>query len=150
MGGRGARSAVKKQTIRHGTSGTVSRAAASNALRKGFYVDAAGKRRVRFNRDLHEKYVNGVGRKNNQPAKERLYQLGKAVTAVRKANRGIYRLLYDNPAQLAYLHEFSKRDGMVVFVDLKTRIVRGFINVDNLNKWERSIEERARRRLPAR
>jgi len=149
MGGRGARSAVKKQTIRHGTRGTVSRAAASNALRRGFYVNAAGKRRIRFTRDLHEKYVNGVGRKNNQPAKERLYQLGKAVTAAKKANRGVYRLLHDNPPQIAFIHQFSKRDGMIVFVDLEKRIVRGFINVENLSKWEKSIQERTKR-LPAR
>ena len=148
MGGRGARSAVKKRTIQHGTRETVSRAAASNALKSGFYVNAAGKRRVRFTYELHKKYAEGIGRKNNQPAKERLYQLGKAVTAVKKANRGVYRLLYDNPPQLAYLHQFGKRDGMVVFVDLRTRIVRGFINVDNLNKWEKNIIERAKRRLP--
>lgn len=150
MGGRGARSAVKKSVIRHGTRETVSRAAASNALKNGFYVNAAGKRRVRFTYDLHRKYAEGVGRKDNQPAKERLYQLGKAVTAVRKANRGVYRLLYDTPPQLAFLHQFGNRDSMVVFVDLKTRIVRGFINVDNISKWENSIIERAKKRLPAR
>ena len=149
MGGRGARSAVKKQIIRHGTRGTVSRAAASNALRRGFYVNAAGKRRLRFTRDLHDKYANGVGRKDNQPAKERLYQLGKAVTATKKANRGVYRLLHDHPPQIAFLHRFSKRDGMVVFVDLKTRTVRGFINVDSISKWEKSIQERTKR-LPVR
>ena len=147
MGGRGARSAVKKLIIRHGTRGTVSRAAASNAL-NGFYVNAAGERRVRFTYELHRKYAEGVGRKDNQPAKERLYQLGKAVTAVKKANRGIYRLLHDQPPQLAYLHQFGKRDGMVVFVDLRTRSVRGFINVDNISKWEKNIIERAKRRLP--
>ena len=38
---------------------------------------------------------------------------------------------------------------MVVFVDLETRIVRGFINVENISKWEKSIQERTKR-LPAR
>lgn len=148
MGGRGARSAVKKSVIRHGKRGTVSRAAASNALKSGFYVNAAGNRRVRFTYDLHRKYAEGVGRKDNQPAKERLYQLGKAVTAVRKANRGVYRLLYDTPPQLAFLHQFGNRDGMVVFVDLKTRIVRGFINVIKMKKWENELKARVRLSTP--
>lgn len=36
MGGRGARSAIGKNAIMHGTTGTISRSAAANALKSGF------------------------------------------------------------------------------------------------------------------
>ena len=48
MGGRGARSAIGKNAIMRGTTGTVSRSAAANALKSGFSVKSAGGETVRF------------------------------------------------------------------------------------------------------
>lgn len=126
MGGRGARSAIGKNAIMHGTTGTVSRSAAANALKSGFSVKAAGGETVRFPSALNEKYISGKGRREGESPR-RLYQLGRAVTAVRKANRGVYSLPGNNPPQKMYLHQFSGKSAMVVFTDAKTRRVRRFI-----------------------
>lgn len=141
MGGRGARSAISKNAIMHGTTGTVSRAAAANALKTGFTVKAAGGNRIRFTSRLNNKYMNGKGRSQG-PTPERLYHLGQAVAAARKANRGIFMLKGDNPPQIAFLHQTGKRSGMVVFTDAKTKVVRGFISVKNVNKWENTLNIR--------
>lgn len=126
MGGRGARSAIGKNAIMRGTTGTVSRSAAANALKSGFSVKAAGGETVRFPSALNEKYISGKGRREGESPR-RLYQLGRAVTAVRKANRGVYSLPGNNPPQKMYLHQFSGKSAMVVFTDAKTRRVRSFI-----------------------
>lgn len=126
MGGRGARSAIGRNAIMHGTTGTVSRSAAANALKSGFSVKAAGGEAVRFSSALNEKYISGKGRQEGESPR-RLYQLGRAVTAVRKANRGVYDLPRNNPPQKMYLHQFSNKSAMVVFTDAKTRRVRSFI-----------------------
>lgn len=144
MGGRGARSAIGKNTIMHGTMGTVSRSAAANALKSGFSVKAAGGESVRFSSALSEKYISGKGRIQGENP-ERLYHLGKAVTAARKANRGIYRLGGDNPPQIAFLHQSGKREGMVVFADARTKKVRGFIPVRDVSKWKNELEQRSKR-----
>ena len=144
MGGRGARSAIGKNAITRGTTGTVSRSAAANALKSGFTVKAAGGDKIRFTSRLNNKYMNGKGRSQGQNP-ERLYHLGQAVTAARKANRGIFMLKGDNPPQIAFLHQTSKRSGMVVFADAKTKVVRGFIPVGNIKNWERQLVERSRK-----
>ena len=144
MGGRGARSAIGRNTIMHGTTGTVSRSAAANALKTGFTVKAAGGEKIRFTSRLNNKYMNGNGRSQG-PNPERLYHLGQAVTAARKANRGIFMLKGDNPPQIAFLHQTGKRSGMVVFADSATRTVRGFIPVGNIKNWERQLKERSRK-----
>lgn len=125
MGGRGARSAIGKNAIMRGTTGTVSRSAAANALKSGFTVKAAGGKNVRFSYKINNKYINGEGRKEG-PSKARLYDLGRAVIAVRKANEGVYDMKNNNPPQIMYLHRFSEKASMVVFVDANKRNVRGF------------------------
>lgn len=126
MGGRGARSAIGKNAIMRGTTGTVSRSAAANALKSGFSVKAAGGESVRFSAALNEKYISGKSRREGESPR-RLYQLGRAVTVVKKANRGVYSLPGNNPPQKMYLHQFSKESAMVVFTDARTRHVRSFI-----------------------
>lgn len=141
MGGRGARSAIGKNAIIHGTTGTISRSAAANALKSGFSVKAAGGYHVKFTSRLNRKYMDGKGRLRG-PSPERLYHLGQAVTAARKANRGIFMLKGDNPPQIAFLHQTGKRSGMVVFADAETKVVRGFIAVKNVSKWENNLNIR--------
>lgn len=87
MGGRGARSAIGKNAIMRGTTGTVSRSAAANALKSGFSVKAAGGESVRFSAALNEKYISGKGRREGESPR-RLYQLGRAVTVVKKGKPG--------------------------------------------------------------
>ena len=98
---------------------------------------------VHFNYSLHEKYVNGKNREDGASA-ERLMHLGKAVTAVKYANKGIYRLDGDNPPQLAYFHSFSKRKGIVVFIERDSKKVRGFIPTKDINGWKRKLAPRAK------
>lgn len=141
MGGRGAYSAISKKSIQHGTIGTVSRSAALNALKSGFSVKAKGGKIVRFTSAMNKKYMQGKGRKDGK-SPERLYHLGKAVTAVKYANSGIYHLKKDNPPQTVYLHRTGENSGMVVFTDTKTRHVRGFIPVGNLSYWKKNLMNR--------
>ena len=49
-----------------------------------------------------------------------------------------------NPPQLVYFHSFSKRKGMVVFVDMRTNVVRGFIPTKDINGWKRKLTSRAK------
>ena len=73
-----------------------------------------------------------------------MIHLGKAITATKYANKGIYRLYGDNPPQLVYSHSFSKRKGMVVFVDMNTNVVRGFIPTKDINGWKNKLAQRSK------
>ena len=134
---------MARRDISRGTARTISIFSASNALKRSISVKAAGDRKIHFNYKLHEKYVDGKGRKDGETA-ERMVHLGKAITTIKFANKGIYRLSGDNPPQLVYLHSFSKRKGMVVFVDMNTNVVRGFIPTKNINDWKDKLAKRAK------
>lgn len=137
------RPSMARRDISRGTTRTISLASASNALRKSISVKATGDRKIHFNYKLHEKYVDGKGRKDGESA-ERMIHLGKAITATKYANKGMFRLSGDNPPQLVYFHSFSKRKGMVVFVDMRTNVVRGFIPTKDINGWKRKLTSRAK------
>lgn len=151
-----------KNQIRNGLSVTNSIASARNALKKGFVVKSHDNKLIRFNSNIYDKYKFGVSRgkapqvsldlsssvndiytPKGKPDPGRLIHLGKAVTAVKKANAGRFILKNDSPPQIAYLHQFSKRNNMVVFVDAKTKVVRGMISVKNIQKWKNDLQSRS-------
>ena len=158
-----------KTMLQKGLEKTNSIASAKAALKQSFVVQASDKKSIHFNSSLYDKYKYGVGRSkdkpkvsldlssavndvytpNGKPDPGRLVHLGKAVTAVRKSNIGRFNLPKDSPPQIAYLHQFSKKKNMVVFVDAKTKVVRGFISTDDIQKWERNLQKRSGKRLPA-
>lgn len=137
------RPSMSRRDISKGTTKTISISSASNALQKSILIKSSDNKKIHFNYKLHEKYVNGKGRKNGE-SEERMIHLGKAIMGVKYANRGIYHLKGDNPPQVVYFHSFSKRKNIVVFVEEKTNVVRGFIPVKDINAWKRNLESRKR------
>ena len=132
---------MSRRDISKGTIHTISISSASNALQRSISVKPADNKKLHFNYKIHEKYVNGKGRKDGE-SEERMIHLGKAVTAVKYANKGIYHLKDDNPPQVVYFHSFSKRKSIVVFVEENTNVVRGFIPTRDINSWKRKLGAR--------
>ena len=94
-------------------------------LSRGILARDAQGREVRFGDRLVGKYVAGLGRASTDV--RRLQSVGRAVLAVRSANAGVVEHPGHRPVQRQYLHRLGAKGAIVVYVEVETGQVRGFI-----------------------
>lgn len=88
------------------------------------YSDSNGMKVV-ITSSILKKYRDGIGRASKEA--DRLRHLGKAILAIQSPESEILPLPNHHPPQRQYLHKFSKKGAIVVYVNDDDDTLRGFI-----------------------